>query len=464
LPAASYFPDKSVKILIAGAGEVGTNLIESLYRDHPDIHVIDMDGSILEKIHTQYNVKVTQGNVVDPGIYAQVEADQVDLFLAITSVDETNMIACKTAKEAGVAKTICRIRQIDLTSSKRAGTLDALGIDVVINPVRLVAEELKQVALAPNLVEIHPFLQGRLQLIGYRIQPDCPLVGKTCETLAEKLNPLQIELGFILRSERTIVPTRQKKIQAKDQLFFLLEPQRHEALVRYLGYLEQPKLAKRIFINGGGHIGVRLARMLEQEGCLVKVIELSKERAFRITERLEKSLVLNFDGTDQEQLLAEGIEAASHFFSVTDVEEVNITACLLAAKIGVPRTLALVKQPEMISILENATPISLALSPRLITARYLSRFIKGSAVESYFSHGQLELMEMHITASAVCVGHPLKALKCPEDLRILMVFRQEAFFLPHAETKLEEGDSVILVFHHLDRRKATALFAPLGEA
>ncbi len=447
-----------MNIIIAGAGEVGYNLIAALYRDYPKITVIDFNGETLERIRNEFGVKTLEVNLVDCPLFNHRGMEEVDLFLAITSDDETNMISCKMAKEAGAKKTFCRIRQIDLQGSKRKQTQETLGIDVVINPVRLAALELTQLTLTPNLIEKQDFFGGDMLLVGYRVQPYCQIIGKSGKEVRKWLLERNGELALIMRNERSIVATSEMIVEEGDRLYFFIHSYLHSDLRAYLGYRQYQKDRNRIFINGGGNIGLWLAKALEEEGYEVKIIEINADRCQYLSEHLEKTMVLNFDGTDKNQLLAEGLEEAHHFYSLTNNEEVNIASCLLAQSLRVPRTLALVKQVEMTSIIEHATPIHAALNPRQVTGKYLSRFVKGITLSSFCNVGHIEIQEMKMDADAPCVGKDLAALGCSVDLRIAMIKRGQKFILPQADTVLGAGDQIILLFHQLDRKKARTLF------
>jgi len=448
-----------LKIVIAGAGEVGYHLIENLYRDYPDITVIDTLVDVLEKLRQEFAVHTELSNIVDCSLFSKHGMEDVDLFLAITNFDETNMIACKMAKEAGASTTVCRIRQIDLSGSQQKQTLTTLGIDVVINPVELVANELTRLSLMPNLLEVHPFLNGDLQLYGYKMTDYSSLIGKTCKEIQNWVHNHIGELVLILRNERSIVPTPEQEIQLGDHVYFLIQERIHSNLREYLGFAQYQRGRRRIFINGGGHIGLRLAHSLDSKGYEIKVIEINQERSYNISEKLQSSLVLNFDGLDKNQLLAEGIEEADAFFSVTNNEELNITACMMARHLGVDRTLALVKQPEMLAIVEHATPIGGAISPRMVTARHLTQYIKGTGKGTVVSIAHVEIQEIILDEDTPCLGQHLKDLDCPSDLRVVMVKRGHELIIPTSTSKLQNGDHIILSFHHMDRSISQDLFS-----
>lgn len=448
-----------MKIIIAGAGEVGFNLIENLCKEDLDIIVIDTNKEVLKKLEQEFHVTIDQSNIIDSQYLGPSHLKDTDLFLAITNSDETNMIACKMASEGGVKQTVCRIRQINFTDSAHI-SLKTLGIDVVINPVSLVAEELFHLVSAPNVVDSHEFCRGKITLVGFKMGAHSSLLNKTLGELEPQLVRRLFQVAMIQRQDMSIIPHKEVEILEDDVVYFYCRADEFQKLKSFVGYGQRKLRAKRVFINGGGHIGLRLAQHLEDAHIEVKIIEKDPARALRISEKLEKSLVLNFDGTDLKQLIAEGIEHADFFFSVTDNDSINLTSCLLACEQNVRRTICLIKQPEYSTILDKNSPIYLGVSPRLLTARYLTRFIQGPNIEGYFSfnNSEIEVLEIRLDKHIAALNTSLQALELPEDVRISLIKRDRGFLIPTGETILQEGDTIILTIHRMDRQETMHLF------
>ncbi|MBU2512946.1 Trk system potassium transporter TrkA [bacterium] len=450
-----------MKIVVAGAGEVGFNLIENLSREDLDISVIDIDAEVLDRLKQEFGVKTDYSNIIDSRYISPSYLSDADLFLAITNSDETNMIACKLASEAGAQKTICRIRQIDLSATNRQFSLKSLGIDWVINPVSLVADELIRIVLTPNIVDSHEFLNGDIMLTGYRMTEYSRIIGRKIGDLEKSMSKSQIQIVIFQRKNISFIPHRDDVIKYGDIIYFIYRSKDFVTLRKVLGYAQKQAKTKRIFINGGGNIGLCLAERLEKWNQDVKVIEQDLARSYQIAEKLQKSLVLNFDGTDLDQLKAEGIENADFFIAVTDNEQINLTSSLLACEQGVERTICLVQQPELIQIISQNTPISLGISPRIISARYLVQFIQGTNVSSYFSlvNSQLEVLEVHLGPQARCLNAALREINLPENVRVGIIKRSSEYLQPDANSKLKSGDIILLILHRFDRGKALEFFS-----
>jgi len=451
-----------LKIVIAGAGEVGYHLIENLCKENLDIFVIDTNAAVLNKLKSQYNINTDHGNIIDSKYIKKSHLKNTDLFLAITNSDETNMIACKSAKEAGAKKTIARIRQVNLDSTKNHFSLESLGIDWVINPVALVADELFKLVLTPNIVDNHEFSNGTVNITGYKMTDHSTMVGHSIKDIEKKAYKLFFNIGIVQRKDMTIIPKKDEVIQLGDVVYFIYQKSDYPNLRRTIGYPTSHSKSKHVFINGGGNMGLQLANRLEKAHQEVKVIEKRLARSYDIAEKLQKSLVLNFDGTDLKQLSAEGIDNADYFISVTDNEQVNITSCLIANEQGVQRTISLIKQPELIPIIDQNTPITLGISPRILTARYLLRYIQDTHIFSYFSiiNSQIEILEMHLEESSTCLNIPIKNLEIPENIIISVINRNEEFIIPDGNSELSVGDIILVIAHRLDRPKAIHFFHP----
>ena len=455
---------KKLKLVIAGAGEVGFHLIENLCKEDLQLLVIDTNGEILEKLQNDYDIKTDQASIIDSKFMNNSYLNDVDLFLAITNSDETNMIACKKASDAGVKNTICRIRQIDFNSSNSIFSLESLGINSIINPVSLVAEEIFHLVQAPNIVDRYAFIAQSVYFVGFKIRSFSKLVNKSIADLEPELKKHGFKIGVVQRNDMSSIPNQDLIIQKGDIVYFFCKVNQFQMLRSFLGYQEKGSKQMRIFINGGGHIGVRLAKKLEQANHKVKIIEKDLSRSYRISDRLSKSLVLNFDGTDVKQLIAEGIENADFFISVTDNEKINLTSCLIAEQHGVKRTICLVQQPEFISIIDQKTPISLAISPRVLTTRYLAQFIQGANIQSYFplSNSHIAVLELKLTELTPCLSIPLKDLQLPDDVVIGVIQRADDVLLPTGEDILQTDDIILLILHKLDREKAMQFFQPFS--
>jgi trk system potassium uptake protein TrkA len=449
---------RAVKVLIIGAGEVGYHVIGSLYRENVDIVAVDTDPAVLEQLKAEFNITTLLGNATDSAVLEQAGAAEADLFLAITNYDETNIISCLLAGQLGAAKKIARVKTIDIGHDSSFTEKHHLGIELIINPYEVAAEHLAHLAEFPQVTDYHPFLGDQVALVRIPIRAGSPLVERTVISFGQDAQIPQTLIALVQRDGVSTMPSRDTVIRAGDQVYFFCERSRLQRLFAYLRLPSRP--ARRVFINGGGHIGYALARRLERRQVDVRILEINEERCHWLSQQLDHSLVLHANGSDGAELKAEGIDTADYFISVTDTDQVNVVSCLLAREHGAARTLALVKQPEYIPILAQRDLIDVAFSPRLLTARKILRFVRGANLESFFAfaNSDIELLELQIRNEMRCCGRRLAELELPEGVLVGAVKRGEKLFVPHGGDMLATGDTILLLQQRRNRQATRSFF------
>ncbi|HKJ00283.1 MAG TPA: Trk system potassium transporter TrkA [bacterium] len=447
-----------MKVLIIGAGEVGYHVIGSLYRENVDLVAIDTDPAVLEQLKAEFNITTMLGNATDSGLLREAGAATADLFLAITNYDETNIISCLLAGQMGAAKKIARVKTIELGRESSFTEKHHMGIDLIINPYEVASEHLAHLAEYPQLTDFHLFLGDHVALVRIPIAEGSPLDNQSVMSFGQNAQIPHTLIAIIQRDGISSMPSRDTVIRAGDQVYFFCERHRLRHLFSFLRLPARP--ARRVFINGGGHIGYALARRLEQQQVDVRILEIHEERCHWLSQQLDHSLVLHADGSDSAALKAEGIEHADYFISVTDTDQVNVVSCLLAKEYGAARTLALVKQPEYIQIIAQRGAIDVAFSPRLLTARKILRFVRGENLESFFAfaNSDIELLELQVRTGMRCCGARLAELELPAGMLVGAVMRGEAIFVPRGDDALHEGDTILLLQQRRNRQATKAFF------
>ena len=447
-----------MKVVITGAGEVGYHVIGTMYREGVDIVVIDSDDAVLEQLKAEFNITTLRGNATDAAHLEKAGIADADLFLAITNFDETNIISCILAGQVSKAKKIARVKTIEMGEEATFTEIRRLGIDLIINPYEVAAEHLYNLVENPQATDHHPFMDGRVLLIRLPIGPESPLVNTTLREFGLKARIPQTLIAITQRNGESHIPAGDTVIREGDQVYFFCEAGQKDRLYTYLGQVRQP--ARRIFINGGGHIGYALAKRLERKYSDVRIMDISEERCEWLSDHLHNTLVLHMDGTDTAALASEGMDGVDTFLCVTNTDQVNIVSAMLAKELGARNTVALVKQPEMLPILENNELIDVAFSPRLLTARKILRFIRGEQLESFFSFvsSDIELLEIQAQAGTPCVAASLADLNLPKGLLVGAVQRGANIFIPRGNDQLEPGDRVLLLQQRRNRKVTNTLF------
>ena len=452
-----------MKVLIVGAGEVGYHVIGALYREHVEIVAIDSDPSVLEQLKAEFNITTMLGNATDSNLLREAGADRADLFLAITNYDETNIISCLLAGQMGAAKKIARVKTIDIGHDSSFAEKHHLGIDFIINPYEVAAEHLAHLAEYPQVTDFNPFLGDHVALVRIPIREGSPLAGQTVVSFGQNAQIPHTLIAIVQRDGQSTMPDRNTVIQAGDKVYFFCE--RHR-LGRLFSFLRLPATkARRVFINGGGHVGYALARRLERRNIDVRILELSEERCHWLSQQLDHALVLHANGTDSAALKAEGIEHADYFISVTDTDQVNVVSCLLAREYGAAHTLALVKQPEYIPIIAQRDLIDVAFSPRMLTARKILRFVRGVNLESFFAfaNSDIELLELQVRPGMRCCSVRLSEMNLPAGMLVGAVKREEEIFVPRGDDSLRAGDTILLLQQRRNRQHTRAFFLEPNE-
>ena len=447
-----------MRVVIVGAGEVGYHVIGALYREGVDIVAVDNDDGVLEQLRQEFNLTTIQGNAIDPSIFEQAKAADADLFIAVTNYDETNIIACMMASEAGVQKKIARVKTIDFRQQASFSDSKSLGIDLIINPYEVAAEHLANVINTPNVTDYSQFLDGRLLLLRIPLPANCPLVGQRVLDYGQSSGMKNSLIAVIRRDGNAFIPAATEVLQENDAVYFFVEKTQVKKLFQYLELRDKPP--RRVFINGGGHIGYALAKRLEADHLDVRILEISEQRCMDLSRQLEDTLVLNVDGNDAKALRSEGVDHADFFISLTAADEINIVSCLQAKALGVRNTVALVKQPELIHPLMKNKGIDIAFSPRLLTARRILQFTRGRNLDSFYSFtsSDIELLELAVDTPMACTEKPLAELGLPPGILLGAVKRGKDIFVPRGGDQVRVGDTILLLQQRRNRRFTRTFF------
>lgn len=459
-----------MRVVIIGAGEVGYHIVGTLYREGVEIVGVDHDHAVLDHLRQEFGIETIQGNAIDPAILEQAGVDACDLFVAITDSDETNIISCLMAAELGAQHKIARVKTLDFGHEGSFGEGQSRGIDLIINPYEVASEHVANLVQTPQVTDFDQFLGGKLVLLRVPIGEGNPLAGESVLGFGQDARIPQTLIALIQRQGKYFMPEAEEVIHVGDQVYFFAERSQLPRLFRYMGLPLRP--ARRVFINGGGHIGYALARRLEGMGCEVRILEISEERCNELSQLLDNTLVLHVDGTDSRALKDEGIENADFFISVTAADQINVVACMLAKEYSQAKTVALVKQPEYIPMLIGGGTVDVAFSPRLLTARKILRFVRGRNLDSFFAfpNSDIELLELEIKNGMPCESGPISTLGFPQGVLIGAVKRDGHIFVPRGEDRLVGGDTIMLLQQRRNRRFSRAFFleggaeTPAGDA
>lgn len=435
-----------MKILVVGSGQVGFFLCDRLSREGHEVTLIDQDEAAVERAQDRLNVLGVVGNGASAEILEQAGIKDVEIFIAVTNMDEVNILACLIAREYQVEILIARTKNIEYTSRKAILSKEKLGIDLLINPEDAVAEELSKLACNSKAFDVAEFADGQILFQGYRIEPDSPICDLTLAELGELRGMYRFVVVAITRGRTTIIPRGEDTIQAGDRIY-IFAPQKELPAINYLLQAEQlaKKPTRRAFIMGGSRIGTKVAQNLEKLNYHVKLVEKDEARCYKLAEVLDKTVVLNAEGLDVQTLVDEGLTDADTFIAVTENDQTNILTCLLARQHKVSRTLALVSQPELIG-LASELGIDVCISPRLAAAGAILKFVRRGEVVSLTAveDSNSEVLELIISDDCGLLATPLSQLHFPRGAIIGAIVRGESYEIPTGESVLAAGDRVVV--------------------
>ncbi|MEM7247353.1 MAG: Trk system potassium transporter TrkA [Acidobacteriota bacterium] len=434
-----------MRATIVGAGEVGFHIADRLAREGLSVTVIEQDADREAELRSSLNALVLNGSGASPSTLEDARTQEADLFIAVTDLDEVNLISCLLARELGVPRTIARVRSLESDRPSSKLSTSRLGIDVMINPQEVVAEEICRLVSHGSATGVVEFAGGRVLVLGYPVGEDSPLAGVQLRELGEMRGLLyRLVITALVRGDQTLVPRGDDEIQPGDTVYFACNQDELPA-VRYLFGLDPDATPKRVFILGGGRVGRQLARKLAARKLQVTIIDRNLSTCEAMARELEDIQVLRAEGTDLATLEAEGLGQADVFVAVTQDDKANILCALLARKAGAQRVICLVDQPELVG-LTPSLGIDARVSPRLATAAAVLQHVRGGAVASMamLETGGAEILEFVIPEGNPHLGQALKTLRVPDDSIVAAIVRHDDVIVPSGDDHLEVDDHVVI--------------------
>ncbi len=449
-----------MKIVIIGAGEIGYDLASVLSKEKHDVTVLDTDKERLSHVNDTLDVLVIEGNATSASALVDAGVRDASIVIAVTSIDEINMIASMMSKRLGAKMVIARVRSDELSRGDSALTPIDLGIDVMIHPELSAAQEIVQLVKRSAASDVINLAEGRMQLIGIRLQRNSPLMGKTLSEYASEYDNIRFRVVAIGRRGLTIIPTGVIRFQTFDQVFVLAKTEDIPAIVESTGKKETDIV--NIMIAGGTAVGSMIARMLcndSDKTWSVKLIEPDYERATELAEELKNALVLHGNPTDPDLLATEGIMDMDAFLGVTDDEESNIISCLMAKHLEVKKTVALVSKPDYIP-LSQTIGLDAAINKKSAASNEIHRYVRHGRVISVTSLQGIkaEVIELMATRTSSIIGKQIQKVNIPEGCIIGGILRGDSLEIATGTSVIEADDRVMIFCLPEAVEKITQLF------
>lgn len=433
-----------MKIIVAGAGEIGSHLAKMLSMEYHEITVISPNEENLEKISSESDIITVEG--ISSSIETLIKAgvQDADLFIAVNpdSEQDINIVSSVLAKKLGAKKVTARINNEEYQKNENRILFTDLGIDSLFYPEKIAATEIVNLLKQNTASEFMNYSHGKLQLIVYRLEECSPMVDKTVAELKEKTQN-QFRSVAISRDGKTIIPKSATRFKVNDVVYLV---SKKEGMEQALSLSGKSKVAVRnLMILGGGRIGEMVARAMEKQAENIKLIELKPEKCEYLSETLNKTLVINGDGRNSDLLMEEGIRDMEAFVAVTSSSETNILSCVIAKKMGISKVIAEVENFEYIKLAEEMG-VDSVINKKLITAGKIFRFTLSNKVRSIkvLNGTDAVVLEFIVNTNSKITTGKLKELHFPEEAIIGGYVRGNESFIADSESTIRPYDQVVV--------------------
>jgi trk system potassium uptake protein len=431
-----------MNIIIAGAGDVGSHLAKMLSIEYHDIVVIDTDSEKLVQLSTSADLLVVEGSATSISVLKEANIKKADLFVAVTSSENTNILSATLAKRLGAKKVIARIDNNEYLLPNNKELFLNLGVDSLIYPEKLAAKEVIALLGHTSSTEFVDFSGGKLSLAVFKLEEDAPVIDQTLlQTIKDNKN-FDFRAVAITREGETIIPRGSDQFKVNDLVYVITNQSGVQDMLKYSGKTNID--VNNLMILGGGRIGIRIASELEKEAN-VKIIDQDREESVRLANQFKNALVIHGDGRDTELMIQEGLQYMDAFIAVTGNSETNILSCLVAKRMGVKKIIAEVENLDYIKLAESMG-IDTVINKKLITASRIFRYTMSTEVSAIkcLTGTDAEVLEFIVKPNSPVTKGRIKDINFPKDAIIGGVVRGESSYIAKGETEIKAYDRVVV--------------------
>ena len=449
-----------MNILILGAGEVGFNLARRLAIEGNDVVVVDQDAERLQRAADQMDVRTVLGYASHPSVLERAGAENADLLIAATTNDEVNMVACQVAHTLFKVPTkMARLRETEYTGTPTLFARDEMAIDLVISPETEAAKSIIKRFQISSAVDAQDFADGKVQLLGLQVPPKGAMAGVSLADIDEVLTDVRAYVVAHEHNHRWRVPDASTVLLAGDSIYVAIDRQHVQRFLSSTGSQPVQGTGRHVMMVGGGHVGYVVARELEQLGVSLKVVEHNEARAEWLSEHLRRSVVIHGDAMDRELLEQESVDRMEHFIALTNDDETNILASLIARQYKVPHIITLVNR-DIYTDLVRQIGLNVTVSPKFTTFSAIMRHVRKGRIlgTSPLGDGTLEVIEAEALQTSNILNKPLKQLQLPAGTVIGAILRNGEVIIPDGKTLIRPHDRVIMVAQSTAMRAVEKLF------
>ena len=438
-----------MKIIIVGCGKVGYAIAQQLTQEKHDITLVDDEAAHLSRADNTLDAMCIHGNGASISVLMEAGAREADLVIAVTGVDETNLVCSLIAKSVGAKHTIARVRnpeyRRDADMLKRE-----IGLDMVINPDLAAAEEIARILSFPAAISVEPFAGGRIDMIGFQMSPDDTILGRTLSDFHRE-RVAEVLICAAQRGDEFLIPNGAFVPQADDRLYMVGSKTELHKMLKHMGRSLQR--VKDVSILGGSRISMYLSWELARAGTRVHIVEQDHDKCLRLSQELPDAMIIEGDGTDNDMIRSENLFGADGFVALTGRDEENLLMALAARRAGVKKVLAKMTRPNYMDLVQE-TGLGSIISPKDIIANQITRYVRalansqGMAVESLYKllGGKVEALEFTAKNDGYGILHtPLMKLPLRHGVLLAAIVREGRIIIPGGMTTIEPGDHVLVV-------------------
>jgi trk system potassium uptake protein TrkA len=432
-----------MRILIVGAGVVGFQLANELSKEGHDISIIDLNPAKIKKINEKLDVLSFLGNGCQPSVLKKAGIETSEMVIAASSVDEINIIICTLANKFNVKKKIARIRNLEYTGCEKILNLKDLFVDTAINPDEIIIDFIGKIMETPGTMNVAEFAEGKIQLRGFDISKDAPIVGKKLSELSGLYSLDSFLITGISRNGEMLIPKGEDQVQIGDHLYVLVAEDLLPLILPML--TKHVDAIQKVVIYGANTVGVNVAKILEEKFKSVTLIEPNTEKAEFAASILNKTTVLFGEATDQDLLKDANIANADFFMALSDDDESNLLSSLLSKKQGAKKVVIITDEPDYLPILDSIE-MDIVINPRLLTVGAILQYIRRGRIQSVVKlrENETEVIEMTPDPKSPVVRKKLSQIKFPPGSIVGAIIRNGEMIIPDGESIIEVGESVIV--------------------
>ncbi len=430
-----------MKIVIAGAGDMGTHLAKMLSGNGHDITVADVDPKALAEVGSLVDVETTEGDTTQFSVLRKAGVRKCDLFIAVRSVENDNILSAVMAKQLGARKAIARVDSNEYLEPNSKEIFIDMGIDYLFYPEQIAAREVINLLGHTSTTEYVDFAAGKLTLIAFKLELTSPLLGR--KIIDEDMDEdVEYRTVAVVRGSRTFIPSPEDRYEEEDMVYIIARHNSAHSVVELSGNSQVD--IRNMMILGGSRIGVRIANELQSK-VNIKLVDYNSDKAYRLAEMLDKTLIINEDGRDTEAMMEEDLSGMDAFVAVTGRSETNILAAMLAKRMGVKKVIAEVENINYISLAESIG-VDTIINKKLVTASNIFRFTMSTDVQAIkcLTGSQAEVLEFIVKPNSPATKHAIEELGLPDDTMIGGVVRGDRVFIAVGSTRINAYDRVVV--------------------